>query len=317
MARLKCAIIDDYQNVALSMADWQSISPLVDVFTINEHLAEDALLARIVDCEIVVIMRERTPFSASLLKKLPQLKLLITSGMRNASIDIQAASAQGVTVCGTKSFSEPPGELAWALIFALCRNLPTEIENMRQDRWQTTVGKDLSGSTLGVIGLGKIGRKMASVAKALGMKVNAWSPNLTPERALEGGANWVTKDELFAGSDIVSIHLVMSALTAGIVGRRELELMKPDALFINTSRAGLVDNHALEDLLRSGRIAGAGLDVFDVEPLEQGHAFRNMPNVIATPHLGYVTKRNYASYFEEAVEDIKAYVDGSPVRLLS
>lgn len=317
MARLRCAIIDDYQNVALSMADWASISTLVDVFAINEHLSDDTLVARIADCEIVVIMRERTPFSTGLLEKLPHLKLLITSGMRNASIDIQAASAQGVTVCGTKSFSEPPAELAWALIFALCRNLPTELENIRRGRWQTTVGKDLHGSTLGLLGLGKIGQKMASVANALGMKVTAWSPNLTPERALGGGASLVTKDELFAQSDIVSVHLVMSALTAGIVGRRELERMKPGAFFVNTSRAGLVDNRALEDLLSSGRIAGAGLDVFDVEPLEQGHAFRILPNVIATPHLGYVSQRNYTSYFGEAVEDIKAYLDGSPVRLLS
>ncbi|MFW8609872.1 D-2-hydroxyacid dehydrogenase family protein [Rhizobium beringeri] len=317
MTRLKCAVLDDYQNVALSIADWSDLTGAVDVFSVNRHLEAEALVQAIEHCAMVVIMRERTPFPAELFDRLANLKLLITSGMRNSSIDLAAAQRHGVTVCGTKSFSEPPAELTWALIFALCRNLPIETQNIRNNLWQTTIGKDLMGSTLGLLGLGKIGMQIAGVAQALGVNVIAWSPNLTPKRAALANATLVTKAELFSQSDIVSLHLVLSQRTAGIVTHTDLALMKPDALFVNTSRAGLVDNHALVKVLEAGRIGGAGIDVFDEEPLPGSHSFRTLPNVIATPHLGYVTHRNYAAYYREAVENIEAYLAGAPVRILS
>ncbi|MGE6786598.1 D-2-hydroxyacid dehydrogenase family protein [Ensifer adhaerens] len=316
MERLRCAILDDYQNVALSIADWGAIADRVDVISINRHLSDDELVSIVFDCAILVAMRERTPFHATLLERLPNLRLLVTSGMRNASIDIAAAAERQVTVCGTKSFSHPPAELTWALIFALSRNLHIEADNMRENRWQGTLGKDLAGSTIGLVGLGKIGQQIALVANALGMNVMSWSPNLTEERAARYQTTLVAKEQLFSTSDIVSLHLVLSSRTVGIIGRTELGLMKRGSLFINTSRAGLVDNSALYELLCGKRIS-AGLDVFDQEPLPPDDPFRNLPNVIATPHLGYVTERNYSAYYGEAVEDIHAFLASKPMRVLS
>ncbi len=316
---LKCVILDDYQNVAQTMADWSTLEGSVDIFSLTEHIDDESQLAeKIGDCDIVVIMRERTPFTASLFARLPKLKLLITSGMRNASIDLKAASAQGVTVCGTASGSEPPMELTWALILGLARHVVQENNAFRQSGpWQSSVGMTLSGKRLGLLGLGKIGGRMAQVANAFGMQVSAWSPNLTAERAQECGARLAeSKEALLKESDIVSIHLVLGERSRGLIGRDELNMMKPSALLINTSRAAIINQNALIDALRENRIAGAGLDVFDIEPLPKEHPLRTLPNVLATPHLGYVADSNYRGYFEGAVEDIQAFLAGAPVRQL-
>jgi phosphoglycerate dehydrogenase-like enzyme len=318
--KLRCAILDDFQNIALSMADWASLQNQVDVFSLSEHFTdEDALVEAIGDCDIVVIMRERTPFKAPLLARLPKLKLLITSGMRNASIDLNTAAAQGVTVCGTASGSEPPMELTWALILGLARHIVPENNAFRQRGvWQSTLGVTLSGKRLGILGLGKIGRRMAQVAQAFGMNVCAWSQNLTQQQADEAGVTLASsKEELLASSDFVSIHLVLSDRTRGLIGQAELNLMKPTAFLINTSRAAIVDQDALIEALNHQRIAGAGLDVFAIEPLPEDHILRTLPNVLATPHLGYVADSNYQGYFKGAVEDIQAFIDGKPVRKLS
>ncbi|SEH00333.1 Phosphoglycerate dehydrogenase [Nonomuraea solani] len=311
---LRCAVLDDYQGVALGLADWSRVRAT----SFREHFTGlDDLVAAIHDCEIVVIMRERTPFTAEVFARLPSLRLLITSGARNAAIDLAAARAHGVTVCGTASGSAPPVELTWALILGLTRHLLPEATAFRSDGpWQSTIGGDLHGRTLGLLGLGKIGSRMAVIGRAFGMDVVAWSEHLTEERALECGARLVSKDALLAESDVVSVHLVLSDRTRGLVGERELSLMKPAAYLVNTSRAAIVDQDALVSALRAGRIAGAGLDVFEVEPLPAGHAFRTLPNVLATPHLGYVTELNYRTYFREAVEDIDAFLAGAPIRVI-
>ncbi|MFI6596124.1 D-2-hydroxyacid dehydrogenase family protein [Nonomuraea sp. NPDC050536] len=312
---VKCAILDDYQGVALGLADWSA----VDARSIREHITDqDELVAAIDDCEIVVIMRERTPFPAELFARLPRLRLLVTSGMRNASIDLEAARRHGVTVCGTASSSTPPVELTWALILGLARGILPEATSLRQGGpWQHTIGLDLHGSTLGLLGLGKLGTQVAGVARAFGMNVIAWSQNLTPERAAAAGAGFApSKQDLLAASDIVSIHLVLSARTRGLVGAEDLALMRPTAYLVNTSRAAIVDQPALIAALRAGVIAGAALDVFDTEPLPLDHPYRTLSNVLATPHIGYVTRGNYATYFREAVEDIHAYRSGTPIRRL-
>lgn len=315
----KCVILDDYQDAALRMADWSVLAGRVDVVALHEHIEdEDALVSALADAEIVVIMRERTPFRARLLERLPALRLLITSGMRNASIDVAAATARGVVVCGTASSSEPPTELTWALILGLARRIAVENAALRADGpWQSTVGADLHGRTLGVLGLGKIGTRVAAIAQAFGMQVIAWSPNLTRERTDAAGvALAASKDALLEAADIVTIHLVLGERTRHLLGAAELARMKPGALLINTSRAPIVDQQALIEALTAGRLAGAGLDVFDVEPLPPGHPFRTLPNVLATPHLGYVTRRNYSVYFGEAIEDIEAWMRGTPMRVL-
>lgn len=312
---MRCAILDDYQGVALSLADWSR----VDARAFREHFTtHDELVAAIGDCEIVVVMRERTPFPASLLARLPKLRLLITSGLRNASIDLAAASAQGVTVCGTASRSTPPAELTWALILGLSRHLLAEATALREGGpWQQTIGLDLHGATLGLLGLGKIGTQVARVAQAFGMNVLAWSENLTAGRTDPLGVELAaSKDALLAAADVVSIHLVLSDRTRGMIGARELDLMRPTSYLVNTSRAAIVDQEALTAALRSGAIAGAGLDVFELEPLPAAHPFRALPNVLATPHLGYVTLGNYRTYYTEAVEDIDAFLAGAPVRRL-
>ncbi|MFI6818353.1 D-2-hydroxyacid dehydrogenase family protein [Nonomuraea sp. NPDC050328] len=313
---MRCAILDDYQGVALSLADWSA----VEARSYRERFASIGELAEAIgDCEIVVAMRERTPFPAELFERLPALRLLITSGMRNASIDLKAAAAHGVTVCGTGSSATPPAELTWALILGLARGLLPETAAMRSDGpWQQTVGLDLNGAVLGLLGVGKIGSQVARVGRAFGMDVVGWSPNLTAERAEAAGVRLApSKEALLREADVVSLHLVVGEGTRGLLGAAELALMRPTAYLVNTSRSALVDQDALVEALRAGTIAGAGLDVFDEEPLPPGHPFRTLPTVLATPHLGYVTLGNYRTYFGEAVADIDAFLAGAPVRVLA
>ena len=313
----KCVVLDDYQGVALSCADWSVLGDRVELVVFDRHLGgEDAVAEALADAEIVVIMRERTPFPASLLARLPKLELLVTSGMRNASVDLAAAQQHGVTVCGTASTSTAPGELTWALILGLARHLVEENTGLRANGpWQRTLGTDLAGHTLGLLGYGKIGRQVAAVGRAFGMDVVAWSPHLTEDRAV-GARLAGSLHELAEVSDVLSIHLVLADSTRGLVDADVLGRMKPSALLVNTSRAGIVDQDALIAAVREGRIAGAGLDVFDAEPLPADHPFRTLPTVLATPHLGYVTRGNYAKYFGQIVEDIAAFLAGEPIRTL-
>lgn len=314
-----CLILDDYQNAALGLADWDRLADRIAVSALTEYIADrDALVSRIEEAEILVIMRERTPFPAALLERLPRLKLLVTSGMRNAAIDLAAARSRGVTVCGTDSSPTPPTELTWALILGLARHLPTEAANLRGGGpWQSTVGTDLSGATLGILGLGKIGARVARIGQAFGMDVLAWSPNLTRDQAEGAGARLApSKEALCEAADVLTLHLVLSERSRHILGEAELRRMRPGAFLINTSRAGLVDQEALIRVLEEGRIAGAGLDVFETEPLPADSPFRRLPNVLALPHLGYVSRANYTRFFTQAVEDIEAWLSGNPVRQL-
>ena len=316
MARV--ALLDDYQGVALRMADWKSLPAGTDVVAFSDHLADEGALAtRLADFDIVMAMRERTAFTRSLLERLPKLRLLITAGMRNASIDMKAAAERGVLVCGTAGLPYPTAELAWGLILGLMRRIPAEDRATREGRWQVSLGLGLNGKTLGVLGLGTLGSRVAKVGRAFEMEVLAWSQNLTRARAEEVGATLVAMDELLARSDIVSIHLVLSERTRGLLGARELGLMKRSAYLVNTSRGPIVDEAALIDALRNGIIAGAGLDVFDPEPLSADHPFRSLPNIVVTPHLGYVTEETYRVFYGHALEDVQAFLRGAPVRVLS
>jgi phosphoglycerate dehydrogenase-like enzyme len=320
MPQTVCAILDDYQGVALSMADWSAVQQHAELRVFREPFAsEDALVAAIGDCEIVVAMRERTPFRAATFERLPRLRLLVTTGMRNAAIDMEAARARGITVCGTASRPEPPAEITWALLLALARQVVPENTALRANGpWQSTVGKDLKGRQLGLLGLGKIGRRVAAVGLAFEMDVVAWSQNLTQERAGAVGVRLApSKAALLETSDFVSIHLVLSARTRGLLGRDDLRRMKPTAYLINTSRGPIVDEAALVEALTANWIAGAGLDVFDVEPPRADSPFRQLPNVLATPHLGYVTEGSYRVYYGEAAEDVAAFLGGSPVRVVN
>jgi phosphoglycerate dehydrogenase-like enzyme len=313
----RVAILDDYQSVALSMADWSTLGPGVSVHPFHERIGkEDDLAERLRNFDVIVAMRERTPFPASLVDRLHALKLLVTTGRRNASIDLKAAAARGIVVCGTSTSGTPPAELTWGLILSLARHIPRESAAMRTGGWQTTVGVGLHGKTLGVIGLGRLGTDVARIGKAFGMHVIAWSQNLTRERADEAGVEHVEKDALFRRADIVTVHLVLSDRTRGIVGERELTMMKPTALLINTARGPIVDEHALIHALRHSVLAGAGLDVFDEEPLPVDHPLRRLENALLTPHLGYVTAENYRLAYGEAVEDIRAFLAGKPVRVI-
>ncbi|MEU6470674.1 D-2-hydroxyacid dehydrogenase family protein [Streptomyces massasporeus] len=317
--RLRCAVLDDFQQVATEAADWAVVADDVEVVSFDRHIeGEDDLAVALAGFDIVVTLRERVPFPGSLIARLPRLKLIVASGMRNSVIDYAAAEAHGVTVCGTASSSTPPVELTWALLLGLARGIVEESNALRSGGpWQSTVGADLHGRRLGLLGLGKIGGRVAQVGLAFGMRVSAWSQNLTRERADEVGVELAgSKEKLLADSDFVSVHLALGDRTRGLLGRAELALLKPNAYLINTSRAAIVDQDALLDALHSGRIAGAGVDVFDVEPLPADHPMRTAPRLLATPHLGYVSRANYATYYGHAVEDIRAFLDGTPVRRL-
>ncbi|MFI1927432.1 D-2-hydroxyacid dehydrogenase family protein [Streptomyces sp. NPDC020377] len=319
----RCAVLDDFQNVATTLADWSASVPAsgeeLEAVSFTEHFVdEDELAVALADFDCVVTLRERVPFPASLLDRLPRLRLLIASGMRNSVIDYAAAKANGVTVCGTESSSTPPVELTWALLLGLARGLVQESTALREGGpWQSTVGADLHGRRLGLLGLGKIGAPVARVGLAFGMEVSAWSRHLTAGRAAEVGVRpAASKEELLSESDFVSIHLALSDRTRGLLGPAELALLKPTAYLVNTSRAAIVDQDALLTVLREGRIAGAGVDVFDVEPLPAGHPMRTAPRLLATPHLGYVSRANYERYYGQAVEGIRAYLAGAPMRVL-
>jgi len=314
----RIAILDDYQHTARDCADWDSIPGNPEVVIFHEHIpTEEAVAGALADFDVVVAMRERTPFPASLIARLPKLRLLVSTGMRNLAIDMQAARARDVIVCGTALLPYAAFEHAWALILALAKRIPAEDRLMRAGGWQGGVSQGLHGKTLGVLGLGKLGAQAARVAHAFEMRVIAWSQNLTDEQAAEHGATRVDKDALFRESDIISIHLVLSERTRALVGRDELALMKPSAMLVNTSRGPIVDEAALVDALRAGSIAGAGLDVFDVEPLPADHALRSLENTVLTGHTGYVMQENYALSYSQAVEDIKAWLDGKPIRVLN
>ena len=314
----RAAVLDDYQEVAREMTDWGSLPAGVSVDFFADHLsADDDVARRLAPYEIVVAMRERTPFQRTLFSRLPNLKLLVTTGMRNASIDMAAAAEHGVTVCGTDGLPYPTAELTWALILALVRKVPTEDAATRAGQWQVTMGEGLRGKTLGVIGLGRLGSQVGTIGAAFGMNLLAWSQNLTAERAAEFGARLVSKEELLSESDIVTIHLVLSGRTRGLVGESELSLMKRSAYLVNTSRGPIVDEIALIGALESRAIAGAGLDVFDIEPLPLDHKLRSLPNTVLTPHMGYVTAETYRIFYRDAVEDIAAFLLGKPVRVIS
>lgn len=315
---LRCAILDDYQNVALTMADWSLVTD-VDITVFNQHLGDAAaVIAALKDFQIICAMRERTPFPRAVIEALPELRLLVTTGMRNASIDLDAARERNVVVCGTPAVGNATAAIASGLMIELTRRIGYENARLKAGRpWQTTIGLDLEGLTLGLLGLGKLGSRVAQIGQAFGMKTIAWSQNLTTEKCREVGVDHVQREELFRGSDILSIHLQLSPRTRGMIGAAELALMKPGAYLVNTSRGPIVEEAALIAALEEKRIAGAGLDVFDVEPLPVDHPFRRLENVVLTPHLGYVTQQSYRAFFAGMVENIRAFLDGRPLRLLS
>ena len=315
---MRVAVLDDYFNKALDLADWSPLEGRADIKVFTEHLGtnEDAVAKTLADFEVIVGMRERQRFPASLLKRLPKLKLLITTGMRNASFDIAAATSQGVTVCGTGGVGSPTSELAVGMMIALMRDIPRQFDSMKKGGWQTRPGFDLAGKTMGMLGLGKLGGAVARVANAFDMKVIAWSQNLTDARAAECNATRVEKDELFKRSDVISVHLVLSDRSRGLVGERELSLMKPTAYIVNTSRGPIIDEKALLKALQQKKIAGAALDVYGGEPLPKDDPIRKLDNVLLTPHLGYVTAENLAKMYTDVVADIVAFLDGNPVRVI-
>ena len=327
---MRVAILDDYQQVALASADWSAVRELAEIDVFARHIARtEALVSALEPYDVIVAMRERTAFDASRLGQLPRLRLLVTTGMANASIDLAAAAARGVTVCGTGGTASSTAELTWGLILALVRHIPEEDQRMKTagraggaalpagGGWQHTVGIDLHGKRLGVVGLGHQGRRVADIGRAFGMKVVAWSQNLDPDHAHKAHVKAVSKEELFASSDVVTVHYKLGPRSVGLVGAAELDLMKPSAYLVNTSRGPIVDSAALVAALRSGSIAGAALDVYDVEPLPLSSALRSAPNLVLTPHLGYVTEDAYRVFYGEAAEDIVAFAKGSPVRVLS
>jgi phosphoglycerate dehydrogenase-like enzyme len=314
------AILDDYQNITLKMADWSPVAKDVDITVFNEPLGgQDKVIRALADFDIICGMRERTPFPRAVIEALPKLKLLMTTGARNASFDLEAAKERNIVVCGTPSVGNPTAGIAIGLMLELTRRIGFENARMKAgERWQTTIGLDLEGLTLGVIGLGKLGIRVSNIAKAFGMKVTAWSQNLTAEKCREAGVEFAgSKEDLLKAADFVSIHVVLSPRSRGLIGAKELGLMKPTAYIVNTSRGPIIDEAALLAALKDGRIAGAGLDVFDVEPLPTDHPLRRLDNVVLTPHLGYVSVQNYRAYFAGVVEDIRAWIDGKPVRTMT
>jgi phosphoglycerate dehydrogenase-like enzyme len=316
---VRAAILDDYQNVAMGFADWSSITKDVEIKVFNKPFtSQDETIKALKGFAVIVGMRERTPFPRKVVEALPDLKLLITTGARNASFDIKACTERGITVCGTGDAGSPTTGVALGLMLELTRRIGFENARLKAGAlWQVTIGRDLEGLTLGILGLGKLGQRSAAVGKAFGMKTVAWSQNLTDERAKAAGADLVSKDDLFRNADIITIHLVLSDRSRGLVGAKELGLMKKTSYLINTSRGPIVEEKALIAALQNKIIAGAGLDVFDIEPLPLDHPFRKMDNVVITPHLGYVSEQNYRKYFPDIVEDIRAWLDGKPVRVIS
>ena len=327
---MRVAILDDYQQVALASADWSAVRQLAEIDVFAQHIARtEALVSALVPYDVIVAMRERTAFDADRLARLPRLRLLVTTGMGNASIDVAAAAARGITVCGTGGLGSPTAELTWGLILGLLRHIPEEDQRLKMagraggaaigagGGWQQTVGTGLEGKRLGVVGLGNLGRRVAEIGQAFGMDVVAWSQNLDPDRAQEAQVKPVGKEDLFASSDVVTVHYKLSPRSVGLVGAAELALMKPSGYLVNTSRGPLVDTAALLAALRSGAIAGAALDVFDEEPLPLSSPLRTAPNVLLTPHLGYVTEETYRVFYGEAAEDIVAFAAGAPVRVLA
>lgn len=316
---LRCVILDDYQNAALKSADWSGVQNKIALTVSSDPILDrEALVYRLADAEIIVAMRERTAFDRSLFERLPKLKLLVTTGMRNAAIDLKAAADHDVLVCGTDGSAGATAELAFGLILALMRHIPTEASLFRSGgKWQTTVGSELAGRRLGIIGLGKLGARLAKFGLAFGMQVSAWSQNLTAEKCAQAGVEFADSlENLLKTSDVISIHLVLSERTHGLIGANQFGVMKPDAILVNTSRGPIVDEAALIDALKNRKIRGAGLDVFDAEPLPATHPLRSLDNVIGTPHLGYVTEETYRIFYGQAVQDIASWLDGKPVRVL-
>jgi D-3-phosphoglycerate dehydrogenase len=319
MTRLRCAILDDYINLTLRMADWSKISDRVDITVFNEPFASaEAAAGALKDFEIICAMRERTPFPRELFAALPKLKLLITSGMRNAAIDMDAAKDHQVVLCGTQWSRDPTAPLTMGLILELTRNIGRENARMHAgEPLQKFVGMEIEGKTLGVVGLGKLGAKVSGLAKAFGMNVIAWSPNLTPERCNEAGVGYATKDELFSTADIITVHLVLSQRSRGLVGAADLARMKPTAYLVNTARGPIVDEAALLEVLKARKIAGAAVDVFSIEPLPVDHPFRKLDNIVLTPHLGYVTEESFRAHYSQMVEGIISWLGGEPLRRLA
>lgn len=315
---MQIAVLDDYQGCALQMADWTALLTENQVEVFRDHLSDqDALVERLKDFDVVVAMRERTPFPRSVLARLPRLRLLVTAGLRNASIDMQAATDCGILVCGTRGSTYAAAELTWALILALLRHIPREDSATRKGRWQISMGTMLQGKVLGVLGLGRLGVRVATIGHAFRMSVLAWSQNLTTERAALYGVTLASKEELLSRADIVTVHLVLSNRTRGLIGEREFNLMKRTAYLVNTSRGPIVDEKALVQALRNRTIAGCALDVFDEEPLPPNHPLRQLENTVITPHLGFVTAEGYRVYYGDAIDDIHAFLNGSPVRVLN
>lgn len=314
---MQLAILDDFEKVALDLAPWEKLGPDIKIDVYQDHLVkEDALVDRLLPYDILVIMRERTPFPQRLIERLSNLKLLVTSGRVNRAIDLGACQKNGIVVCGTDSSKNAPAELAWGLILSLARRIPQQDRTVRQGTWGSGIGTGLEGKVLGILGLGKLGTQVARVGLAFGMQVIAWSHNLTQERAAAVGAVRVEKDDLFTRSDFISIHLVLSDRTRGLIGAHEIGLMKPSAHIVNTSRGPILQEAVLVEALREGRIAGAGLDVFDDEPLSREHPYVSLPNTVLTPHIGYVTRESFRTYFNQALEDIAAWLAGKPLRVL-
>lgn len=309
---INVAVLDDYQGMAMTLADWSKVSDRANVTVFQDHLAdEDAVAERLAPFDVVCIMRERTPMSGSLLRRLPRLKLIASTAPRNAAIDLAAAAELGIAIAHTGYFSEPTIELTWALILASARHISSEAASLRGGGWQHTLGDDLAGKTLGLLGLGRVGSGVAKVGLAFGMDVVAWSQNLTSEAAAAVGARRLSKEELLSTADVISIHLVLSARTVGLIGAAEFALMKPSARLVNTSRGPLVVEAALLDALADRRIAGAAIDVFDIEPLPADHPYRRAGNLLATPHIGYVTRGLYERFYQDTVANIATWLDQS------
>ncbi|MFJ2365987.1 D-2-hydroxyacid dehydrogenase family protein [Pseudomonas sp. NPDC087697] len=315
---VQIAVIDDWQGVARDVVDWSALDGIGEVSFLHDYPADHATLSeRLRPFEVICVMRERTLFDEALLRSLPKLKLLVTGGMRNAAVDLKAAATLGIQVCGTDSYKHAAPELTWTLIMALTRNLLAEANALRAGHWQQRLGGDLHGKTLGILGLGSIGKRIAQFGQVFGMHVIAWSENLTAERAAEAGINYVSKRELFEQADVLSIHLVLSERSRGLVDEEALGWMKPGAVLINTARGPIVDEAALIRALEQNRLKGAALDVFEREPLAADHPFRTLPNVLATPHIGYVSEQNYQLFFSQMIEDIQAWTTGHSIRVLN